>query len=169
MAALCEGVITPNTTITDQVVFDKYASEGYAPQCWIAGKGSHGTINVTGAIEVSCNYFFFTIGDFLQIDRLNRYTRMFGLGEPTGIELSESTGTLTTDEFKMQLYGEPLYLGDTLQAAIGQGFHQFTPLQLANYVATMANGGTHYAASILKSVRSYGFSESLYERDNPGA
>jgi len=166
MAALCEGVITPTTTIHDDVVFDKYADEGYAPQCWIAGKGSHGTINVTGAIEVSCNYFFFTIGDFLQIDRINRYTRAFGLGEPTGIELSESTGTLTTDEFKMQLYGEPLYLGDTLQAAIGQGFHQFTPLQLANYVATMANGGTHYAASILKGVRSYDFSEDLYDREN---
>ncbi len=165
MAALCEGIITPNTTITDELEFTKYADQGYAPRCWIYGKGSHGTINVTGAIEVSCNYFFYTIGDFLQIDRINEYTRKFGLGEPTGIELVESTGTLTTEEYKMKLFGEPLYLGDTLQAAIGQGWHQFTPLQLANYIATLANGGTRYSCSILKGVRNYGYSESLFDRE----
>lgn len=166
MAALCEGIITPATTITDELEYTKYADQGYAPRCWIYGKGTHGTINVTGAIEVSCNYFFYTIGDFLGIDRINKYTRLFGLGEPTGIELVESTGTLTTDEYKMQLFGEPLYLGDTLQAAIGQGWHQFTPLQLANYVATLANGGTRYSCSLLKGVRNYGYSEDLYDRQS---
>ncbi|MGI6028624.1 MAG: penicillin-binding transpeptidase domain-containing protein [Candidatus Heteroscillospira sp.] len=164
IAALNEGIITPTTTITDELEFTKYADQGYAPRCWIYGKGTHGTINVTGAVEVSCNYFFYTVGDFLGIDRINKYTREFGLGEPTGIELVESEGTLTTEEFKMNLLGEPLYLGDTLQAAIGQGWHQFTPLQLANYTATLANGGTRYSCSMLKSVRNYGYSESLYDR-----
>ena len=65
----------------------------------------------------------------------------------------------------MKLFGEPLYLGDTLQAAIGQGWHQFTPLQLANYIATLANGGTRYSCSILKGVRNYGYSESLFDRE----
>lgn len=164
MGALCEGVITTSSTIHDNLVFDKYAEHGYAPKCWIYGKGSHGDLNVTSAIEVSCNYFFYTIGDFLKIDNINKYTRLFGLGEPTGIELVESVGTLTTDEYKMELFGEPLYLGDTLQAAIGQGWHQFTPLQLANYIAILANGGTRYSADILKSVRNYGYSENLYDR-----
>jgi len=164
MAGMCENIITPTYTMEDELVFDKYADEGYAPKCWIYGKGTHGTINVTGAIEVSCNYFFYTVGDFLQIDRLNKYTRMFGLGEPTGIELVESVGTLTTDEYKMELFGEPLYLGDTLQASIGQGWHQFTPLQMANYTAMLANGGDRYSCSLLKSVKNYGYSESLYER-----
>lgn len=165
IAALNEGVITTATTIYDKVTFDKYADEGYAPTCWIIGKGTHGDQNVTQAIMNSCNYFFYTVGDYLQIDKLNKYTKMFGLSESTGIELVESTGTLTTDEFKMQLYGEPLYLGDTLQAAIGQGFNQFTPLQLAEYCAVLANGGTRYSASILKSVRNYGYSEEIYDRE----
>ena len=164
MAAMCEGIITHTSTIEDELVFDKYVDEGYAPKCWIYGKGTHGTLNVAGAIEVSCNYFFYTIGDFLQIDRLNKYTRLFGLGESTGIELVESVGTLTTDEYKMALWGEPLYLGDTLQASIGQGWHQFTPLQLANYTAMLANGGNRYGCSMLKSVRNYGYSESVYDR-----
>ena len=165
IAALNEGVITTTTTIEDVGVFTKYADQGYAPTCWIYQEGlTHGVQNVTQAIMNSCNYFFYTVGDYLQIDRLNDYTKRFGLSEPTGIELVESTGTLTTDEFKMQIYGEPLYLGDTLQASIGQGLNQFTPLQLAEYCAVIANGGTRYSASILKSVRNYGYSEEIYER-----
>lgn len=165
IAALNEGVITTTTTIEDVGVFTKYADQGYAPTCWIYQEGlTHGVQNVTQAIMNSCNYFVYTVGDYLQIDRLNDYTKRFGLSEPTGIELVESTGTLTTDEFKMQIYGEPLYLGDTLQASIGQGLNQFTPLQLAEYCAVIANGGTRYSASILKSVRNYGYSEEIYER-----
>ena len=166
IAALEEGVVTTGTTIKDEGVFTKYADEGYAPVCWIYQEGfTHGDQNVTQAIMNSCNYYFYTVGDLLGIDKLNEYTKKFGLSEPTGIELVESTGTLTTDEFKLNLYGEPLYLGDTLQAAIGQGFNQFTPLQLGEYCAMLANGGTRHSASILKSVRNYGYSEQLYERE----
>ena len=166
IAALEEGVVTTGTTIKDEGVFTKYADEGYAPVCWIYQEGfTHGDQNVTQAIMNSCNYYIYTVGDLLGIDKLNEYTKKFGLSEPTGIELVESTGTLTTDEFKLNLYGEPLYLGDTLQAAIGQGFNQFTPLQLGEYCAMLANGGTRHSASILKSVRNYGYSEQLYERE----
>ena len=166
IAALEEGVVTTGTTIKDEGVFTEYADEGYAPVCWIYQEGfTHGDQNVTQAIMNSCNYYFYTVGDLLGIDKLNEYTKKFGLSEPTGIELVESTGTLTTDEFKLNLYGEPLYLGDTLQAAIGQGFNQFTPLQLGEYCAMLANGGTRHSASILKSVRNYGYSEQLYERE----
>ncbi|MGE4353981.1 MAG: penicillin-binding transpeptidase domain-containing protein [Oscillospiraceae bacterium] len=165
MAALCEGIITPATTIYDKVVFDKYADAGYAPKCWIYGKGTHGDVNVTSAIEVSCNYFFYTVGDFLGIDRLSEYTKKFGLGLPTGIELDESTGTVASQDYKLEHFDTPWYNGDTLQAAIGQSYNQFTPLQMACYIATLANGGTRHSASILKSVRNYGYSEILYDRE----
>ncbi|MGI5936131.1 MAG: penicillin-binding transpeptidase domain-containing protein, partial [Oscillospiraceae bacterium] len=164
IAALNEGIVTPETTIYDEGKFTKYEYAGYAPTCWIWGKGSHGDVNVTGALEVSCNYFFYTVGDYLGIDRLSEYAFRFGLGVHTGIELPEAVGVMSTQEYKKEVEGVDWYAGDTLQAAIGQSYNQFTPLQMANYVATVANGGTRYSASILKSVRSYDYSEKLYER-----
>jgi penicillin-binding protein 2 len=164
IAVLNEGIVTPETTIYDEGKFTKYEYAGYAPTCWIWGKGSHGTVNISGALKVSCNYFFYTVGDYLGIDRLSEYAFKFGLGVPTGIELPESTGVMSTQKYKEEVEGVPWYAGDTLQAAIGQSYNQFTPLQIANYVATVANGGNRYSASILKSVRSYNYSEKLFER-----
>ena len=85
----------------------------------------------------------------------------FGLGQPTGIELPESTGTLAGPAYSAT-QGQPWYDGNTLQAAIGQSDNTFTPLQLANYVATLVRGGDRYAAHLLKSVRSYDDREVLY-------
>ncbi|NLW64639.1 MAG: penicillin-binding protein, partial [Clostridiales bacterium] len=150
------------TTIYDAGIFDKYAEQGYAPRCWVY-PDSHGTINVTKAIEVSCNYFFYSVGDNLGIDAMSDYAKRFGLGEPTGIELPEKTGNMSKRESAEFYENRSWYPGDTLQAAIGQSFSLFTPLQLCNYTATIASNGTRYRATVLKSVRSCDYSESVYK------
>lgn len=164
IAALSEGIISTGTTIYDEGIFTKYADDGYAPKCWVY-PGSHGTINVTQAIEVSCNYFFYVVGDTLGIDAMSEYAKRFGLGEPTGIELAEKTGNMSTPESAQIYENRPWYNGDTVQAAIGQSFSLFTPLQLSNYIASIADNGTRYKATMLKSVRSYDYSESVYKHE----
>jgi len=164
IAALDQNIITTSRTIYCAGVFDKYEEYGYAPTCWIYPHGSHGDVNASEAIKVSCNYYFYTIGDLLGIDKLSEYALRFGLGVPTGIELNESTGIMSSQKYKEETTDTPWYNGDTLQAAIGQSFSVFTPLQLANYMATLANNGMRYKTTILKAARSYDYSKSIFER-----
>jgi len=159
VAALREGVITPRDEIYDGGKYTKY--EGYQPTCWIY-PGSHGWINTAEALRDSCNYFFFELGDRLGIDKLSACAAQFGLGSHTGIELYEETGILATREYKESQGDEPWFVGDTLQASIGQSYNLFTPLQLAEYTATIANNGTRLATHILKAVKSSDFSQTLY-------
>ena len=165
IAGLTEGRIDTGTEIECTGTFEKYADYDYTPHCWIYGAGVHGLLNVTGAITNSCNCFFYTVGDYLQISLMAKYARLFGLGEHTGIELTEDTGVMTSDQLFQQRYGRDVYAGEAIAAAIGQAESQFTPLQLAEYCAAVANGGTRHTASILKSVHSYDFSETVYERE----
>lgn len=153
IAALEEDVIEPGTKIRDTGAYTYYGKQG-APTCWIYRqyRSTHGVIDVRRAIEVSCNVFFYDIGRRLGIDKLGEYARAFGLGEATGIEISERTGVVAGREYTESL-GQTWYEGSVMYAAIGQENNQFTPLQLANYTATLANGGTHYAAHLLKEVR----------------
>ena len=164
IAGLAEHKIDTGTVIDCEGIYTKYEEIGYAPKCWIYGQGLHGELNVTGAITNSCNYFFYTVGDYLQISLMAKYARLFGLGEKTGIELYEELGAMTSDQYMQKKYGRDAYAGDTIQAAIGQAESQFTPLQLAEYCAAVANNGTRHTASILKSVHSYDFSQTLYRR-----
>jgi len=168
IAALTENVINTEDIITCKGVYTKYADQGYAPECWIYSEYdmTHGDENVTTAIRDSCNYFFYTVGDLLGIEALDEYAAGFGLGESTGIELPETTGNMSHPENHEELTGESWTYGDTLQAAIGQSDSLFTPLQLAEYCAAIANGGTRHSASILKSVRSYDYSENIYENES---
>lgn len=160
IGALEEGIIEPDTEILDTGRYLYY--DDYRPQCWIyrdsGGRSTHGSENVSGAIKDSCNVFFFDVGRRLGISLLEQYAAMFGLGEPTGIELYEATGWMDGPEYT-ESQGQTWYEGNTLPAAIGQGNSRFTPLQLANYVATLANGGTHYSAHLLKEVKSNDFSQ----------
>ena len=160
IGALEEGIIEPDTEILDTGRYRYY--DDYQPQCWIyrdsGGARTHNLENVSDAIMDSCNVFFFDAGRCLGISLLEQYTAAFGLGEPTGIELSEETGWMDGPEYT-ESQGQTWYEGNTLPAAIGQGNSRFTPLQLANYVATLANGGTHYAAHLLKEVKSNDFSQ----------
>lgn len=165
IAALSEKIINTQTIIRCMGVFTKYADQGYAPECWIYSQEhlTHGDENVTTAIRDSCNYFFYTVGDNLGIEKLDVYADEFGFGQSTGIELTETTGNMSHPENHYDYAGKEWTYGDTLQAAIGQSDTLVTPLQLAEYCAAVANGGTRRSASILKSVRSYDYSEEKYE------
>lgn len=154
LAALEEGVITPNTIIEDLGRYKFY--DDYQPVCWIyRGTGeTHGPVNVSEALKHSCNYFFYDIGRRTTIDKMNNYAHLLGFGEPTGIELTEeeNIGKLASPA-QSEKDGEKWVPGDTLQYAIGQSKNLFTPLQLANYLATIVNGGTRYKTHIVKAVR----------------
>ena len=165
-ALLAEEILSPLTTLVTMGQFMKYVDQGYAPECWIYStyKYTHGEINVVQAITYSCNYFFYHYGDLLGIDKMAYYAKLYGLGEHTGIELPEVTGQMSTQSFKEQYTGIRWFQGDTLQSAIGQSFTEFTPLQMAEYCATIANGGTRHSAALLKEVRSYDYSQILYQR-----
>ena len=168
IAALDMQKISTTSTFTCDAIFTKYQTPeegGYAPRCWIYGAGRHGDINVTQAVNVSCNCFFYEVGDMMNIDQLYEYATMFGLGEATGIELGEFRGNMSNRVTHEEIHGVPWYLGDMLQASIGQSDSLFTPLQIAEYCAVLANGGTRYSASMLRSVRSFDFTETVYERE----
>ncbi len=122
----------------------------------------HGSLNVIDAIAQSCNYYFFETGRITGITTLNEYSKLMGLGVKTGVELPESTGILAGPAFtdEINVTWNP---GDTLQAAIGQSYNQFTPLQLATGTATIANGGTRYRSHLLREVRTNDLSKVLVE------
>ena len=167
-ALLAEHILSPLRTLVTTGQFTKYIDQGYAPECWIFStyKYTHGEINVVQAITYSCNYFFYYFGDELGIDKMAYYAKLYGLGEHTGVELPEVTGQMSTQNFKEQYTGIRWFQGDTLQSAIGQSFTEFTPLQMAEYCATIANKGTRHSAALLKEVRSYDYSKILFQRTN---
>ena len=164
IAGLEEGVITPTTEINDTGIYKYYSSP--QPRCWIYnsyGRG-HGLVNVSEAIEVSCNYFFYEVGRELGIDKLVDYATRFGLGQKTGLELYEEKGVMASPEYTESM-GGTWYEGSVLSVAIGQESSQFTPIQLANYIATLVNGGTRRATHLLKEVKSSDFSQVLYTKE----
>ena len=116
-------------------------------------------LTAIAALENSCNYFFYEVGRRMGINKLDEYAKKFGLGEKTGIELDEEVaGHMASPEYKKEVVASATdrewFGGDTLQAAIGQSYSLFTPIQLANYAATIANGGARYKVNLIKSVRS---------------
>lgn len=158
-AGLTEGVITPRDTVICTGLYRYYTSP--QPACWI-NPGSHGSENVSEAITDSCNIFFYDVGRRTGIAKLAEYAAKFGLGQLTGIEIDEKRGQVAGPETSEAL-GQTWYDGDTLSASIGQQNNLFTPIQLANYVATLVNGGTRYQAHLLKEVRAADNSGTLYE------
>ena len=159
VAALESGVISTSTKIYDKGIYTYYAPT-YTPHCWIY-PGSHGWVNVTKAITVSCNYFFFEVGRLTGIKTLDQYATAFGLGQHTGIEIGDSAGVLAGPEYAKSA-GLTWTNGQTIATAIGQSYNLFTPLQLANYMATLVGGGEHYSAHLLKEVKSYDNSQIVY-------
>jgi len=159
VAGLELGIITPSTVITCTGVYRYYTD--YTPSCWINKYGlTHGEETIVEALRDSCNIFFFDVGRQIGIDKLSTYAKLFGLGDYTGIELpGESKGYVASPEAKRTLENAAWVDGDTLQAAIGQSSNLFTPLQLANYVATLSNGGTRYECHLLKYVSNNNFSK----------
>lgn len=142
-AALQEGVVDQYTTFNCSSAF-------YVGTMKFKCTGSHGGENVRTALRDSCNIYFYNCAQRLGIEKMNMYGSMFGLGQKTGVEIPESSGILAGPEYrsKFDMYWRP---GDTVQAAIGQSDNLFSPLQLCNYSATVANGGTRYQMHFVKS------------------
>ena len=164
VAALEEGIITPSTIIEDKGIYTYYRDP--QPMCWIWRQAhtTHGRINVSQAIVDSCNYFYYEVGRLTGIARLDDYATQFGLGQSTGIEIGDVSGVLASPEWA-EAHDREWTDGQTITAAIGQSYNAFTPLQLANYVATLVSGGEHYAAHLLKTVKSYDNSRLIYAYD----
>lgn len=169
IAGLETGAINLTTKINDTGIYTKY--NDYQPKCWYYTDyhRGHGYLDVSGAIEKSCNYFFYETADRMGIDDLVRFAKYFGLGSKTGIELkSETAGVLASKETKAELHpNEPSWTaGNTLQAAIGQSDNEFSPLQMARYISMLANGGKRIDVSIVKTIRNTDGSEVSKEEIN---
>lgn len=152
IAGLESGNITLTERITDTGQYSKYGGKW---NCWYFTDyhRGHGSLNVLGAIEKSCNYFFIETADRMGIDTLDKYAKYFGLGIKTGIELPhEVGGTLASKEYAKSI-NRGWNPGDTLNASIGQGYNRFTTLQMAKYTAMIANGGNRIDVSIIKSIQ----------------
>ncbi len=136
LASLNEGIINGSTVMHTEGIYKGLACSHYNEA---AGHICCGDINVCGALEVSCNYFFSKLGDDLTIEKIRMYSSLFGFGKETGIELSESKGNIAQSL--------------SHAAAIGQAENLCTPLQISQYVAMIANGGTRYGAHLLSEVK----------------
>ncbi len=164
-AALTEGTLTAADKLECAGTYTYYQS--YQPDCWIHNSTSsaikqHGWINAAEALRVSCNCYFYETGRLLGIDRMNRYCRLFGLGEATGIELGEKLGSLAGPDHRDATHGLDWQPTDTIAAAIGQSDNAFTPIQLGVYLSTLITGGDRYAAHLLLRVRDFSTRTDTY-------
>ncbi|MFN3412583.1 MAG: penicillin-binding protein 2, partial [Thermoanaerobaculum sp.] len=136
-AALASGVRTPSQGVFCTGAVSIY---GHPYRCWL--KGGHGHVALEEAVEVSCDTYFYYLARDAGIDRLASWARLFGLGSPTGIELSgEAAGLVPDDAWSRRVRGQPWYAGETISVGIGQGPILVTPLQLAVAYAALVNGG----------------------------
>ena len=145
LSGLKAGTITPEEYIEDTGIYQY----GYNPKCWIYDKYglNHGLINVSTAIQVSCNCFFYEVGRRTGISNIVDMSKKLGLDSKTGIELpGEKTGSIAGDTDK------DWYLGDTLAASIGQSYNSFTPIAMARYIAALANGGKVNKVTLIKQI-----------------
>lgn len=165
IAALEEGVIDANTTFTCTGVFElggqKFACNNHDTPM---------TLDVTQAIKYSCNTFFYNVGQRLTGEHLEDWCDRFGLGNVTGIEIDESTGHAAGPTYRdIMRKADPTLRewqgGDDVNAAIGQSDNAFTPLQLANYMAAVINGGTLYKPTLVKNIKTYDYSDVVEESE----
>ena len=153
VAALCNGNITPNSSFTCWGQYTRYSD--FQPKCWIYPR-SHGTMSLYNALSVSCNCYYFNVGELVGIQKLNEYAKRMGLGDKTGIEISEKTGIILSPESS-----NGWVQGDVLRASIGQ-LSTYTPLQMANMLGTVMLGGERYKNHLLLCVKEYGSDEIYY-------
>ncbi len=145
LAALEEGLTTPETQICCKGHYT-YGRRTYRD--W--KHSGHGCVDLYQALAQSCDVYFYKMGEVIGVDRLATYARDFGLGQITGIGIgTEQPGLIPSKQWKRQARGAPWYGGETLSVAIGQGYTLTTPLQVANLIATLANGGTLYRPYVM--------------------
>jgi penicillin-binding protein 2 len=152
LTALSEGVVVPETEFNCAGAL----LLGNVPfHCWL--KTGHGRINLFNALKYSCDVYFYELGRRMGIERLSTGVReYFGLGRPLGVELKSEQGGLVPDPaWKMRRFKRPWTQGDMLHVAIGQGYMLSTPLQVAQYTAVVANGGTLYRPHLVKEIVDY--------------
>jgi len=148
IAALEEGVVTPETTVFCPGGANFY---GRFFKCWQAG--GHGTVNMRTALEKSCNTYFYTVGNMLGVDRIHKWASLLGLGERSGIDLpNELKGLVPSTEWKQREMKEKWYAGETISVSIGQGAVSVTPISLAVMMMVVGNGGTRFTPHVLKAV-----------------
>ncbi len=147
-AALEENAINPSQRVfcTGSMHYGNHEFH-----CW--KKGGHGWVNLHEAIVQSCDVYFYQLGQRLGVDKIAEYAHRYGLGAPTGVPLDhERGGTIPDTQWKRQRYGEPWYSGETLSVAVGQGYVTATPLQMANLIATVADGGVRHRPHYIERV-----------------
>lgn len=163
MVPAIAGLETNKITKDELINCTGIYSGGYNPRCWYYttyGRG-HGNLTVSQAIQKSCNCYFYEVGTRIGIDTLEEYATYFGLGQKTNIELpGEISGTLAGKTLYNKL-GETWYYGNTLSAVIGQAENNFTPLQMARYIAMLTNGGKQLDITIIKDITNNN-GESIY-------
>ena len=152
IAALESGVTNTTEKIYDSGIYTKYSDSGHSPRCWYYNEyhRGHGSLNISQAIQKSCNVFFYTVGDRMGIDTLEKYARYFGLGSKTGVEIPDEASGLVAS--RNTASGEPWYPGNITSASIGQGENQCSPLQIAQYISMLTNGGKPVETTIIKSI-----------------
>lgn len=148
LAAMEEGIITPDFRVSCPGHATFY---GHTFACW--NKGGHGSIDLRHAIEQSCNVYFYTVANMVGIDKINKWATLLGLGVKSGIDLpNEVQGLVPSSEWKQRVKKEKWYAGETVSVGIGQGAVAVTPVSMAVYMATLANGGTRVTPHLLKAV-----------------
>lgn len=170
IAGIDSGIINSQTQIYDRGTYTKYESSGFAPKClYLTNYGMiHQNLTAAEALQVSCNYFFYDLGDRIGLSAMDSTAKGLGLGESTGIELPENTGHRANAETKKLLYSGDnagWYQADQITAAIGQSDNRFTPMQLCSYAATLANRGTRYKATFLNRVVSADYRDLLAQSE----
>jgi penicillin-binding protein 2 len=148
LAALEEGVITPDFRVSCGGHATFY---GHTFACW--NKRGHGSVDLRHAIEQSCNVYFYTVANMVGVDKINKWATALGLGVRSGIDLpNEVQGLVPSTEWKQRVKKEKWYAGETISVGIGQGGVTLTPVSMAVYMATLANGGTRVTPHLLKAV-----------------
>ena len=163
-----QPIYAPGETIYDTGVFNHEDFADFHPTClfYSSSYGSHGDLTAQDALKVSCNLFFYELGYRMTIEMMDETAKGFGLGEPTGIELTEKVGWRANEASKKASYKNSADAawngGDRVLCAIGQSENRFTPLQLAVYTCTLANQGTRYRATFLNRVTSSDYRTLVY-------
>lgn len=148
LAGLEEGIIDDHTTVTCK---GSYTLGNDTFRCW--DKKGHGAVDLRRALRESCDVYFYVLGEKLGIDRLSAYAQKFALGAPMGIGLdNEKGGLIPTSAWKLQRHKTKWFQGDTLSAAIGQGYVLMTPIQLASMTAAIATDGVVYRPRLVKRI-----------------
>src|SRR6476469_1232891 len=150
LAGLEEGIITPDFHVNCPGHANFYGRDF---KCWRFSRGGHGSIDLRHAIEQSCDVYFYTVANMVGVDKINKWATLLGLGVMSGIDLpNEVQGLVPSTKWKLEKMHEKWYAGETISVAIGQGQVSVTPVSMAVYMSTLANGGTRVTPHVIKAV-----------------